>query len=155
MIGPLFLVIALGMLGIMLRMRPWVWVSIVLLVCMCTVKTFAQDCEEGAFGCGHQENHDLYKEWNARPWYNDGQEKRTGSCCNGQDCRPVRAMQDWEGHWSIWIPEWKKWVLVPDHSVDIYDRFHDGRSHACTTPPTNDKGTGLTIYCFSPALQKG
>ena len=112
-------------------------------------------CEYGAFGCGHAENHDLYKNWNERPIYRNGVPAGRGSCCNGQDCRPVRANQDVNGNWKIWIPEWRDWVKVPPAAVGAPDRFHDGRSHACTsTPYPHRPGKYLVIYCFSPAEQK-
>ena len=41
----------------------------------------AQDCEYGAFGCGHAEQHHQYLDW--KP--NTGK----GYCCYGDDCRPV------------------------------------------------------------------
>ena len=109
-------------------------------------------CDYGAFGCGHAQYHELYKNWNARPVPGSSGK---GNCCNGQDCRPVRADQDATGNWSIWIPEWHDWVKVPPAAVDTPDRFHDGRSHACTSTPYRDRpGKYLVIYCFSPAQQK-
>lgn len=55
-------------------------------------KPRAQDCEMGAFGCGHQEQHQHYEGWK------DG----TGNgCCSGQDCRPVRARLTFDGGWQI------------------------------------------------------
>ncbi len=105
------------------------------------------DCVVGAYGCGHEENHDQYKDW-----------KQEGgmSCCSGEDCRPVRAKQDADGNWLIWIPELRRWDPVPADAMQEPDRFHDGRSHACTSKPTNPMAGGrVWIYCFSPAQTKG
>ncbi len=107
----------------------------------------ADDCVVGAYGCGHEENHDQYKDW-----------KQEGgmSCCSGEDCRPVRAKQDADGNWLIWIPELRRWDPVPADAMQEPDRFHDGRSHACTSKPTNPMAGGrVWIYCFSPAQTKG
>jgi hypothetical protein len=110
----------------------------------------AQDCETGTFGCGHHPNHDDYKEWTSP----------TGmSCCNGQDCRPVRAQLEMSGQWSIWIPEYRQWVPVPATAKMEPDKLHDGRSHACTADPLVWKEYGrpaaeLPIYCFTNAEPK-
>lgn len=55
----------------------------------------AHDCEIGAFGCGHTEQHHEYEGWKTR---------NGASCCSNEDCRPVRARLDDDG-WSVWIPE--------------------------------------------------
>jgi hypothetical protein len=134
--------------------------AICLLVVSCGITGLAwagsgEGCEYGAFGCGHAENHELYKNWNERPIFRNGVPAGRGSCCSGQDCRPVRANQDVNGNWKIWIPEWRDWVKVPPAAVGVHDRFHDGRSHACTSTPYPDRpGKYLVIYCFSPAEQK-
>ena len=60
----------------------------------------AQDCEYGAFGCGHAEQHHQYLEWKPRTG--------KGSCCNGDDCRPVKARSEDDGSWSVWIPEFRQ-----------------------------------------------
>ncbi len=102
----------------------------------------AADCEEGAFGCGHEENHEQYKEWRT----NTG-----ASCCNNEDCRPVRARPEGDGQWSIWVPEIKTWVRVPDSAMQKPDKFHDGRAHACTSKPGNFMMPIPYVYCFSPS----
>jgi hypothetical protein len=117
---------------------------------------YAQDCEYGQFGCGHHENHEEYLKWKT---------PQGGSCCNGKDCRPVRAKQDHTGAWLIYIPELKDtshdpWVLVPPAALQSPDRFKDGRSHACTADPANwsryfQYNPTLPVYCFSPAQVKG
>lgn len=115
--------------------------------------SYAQDdCVAGSFGCGHAQMHPQYKDW---------QQKNGGSCCNNQDCRPIRAKQDWNGNWEIYIPEAKTWIPVPQNALQQPDLFHDGRSHACTANPASyvgDSGYGgiysLPIYCFSPAQLK-
>jgi|GEM_PF-3165290 len=114
----------------------------------------AEDCQEGAYGCGHQENHEKYKNWNARPMSRDGKPTKDGNCCNGEDCRPVRARQGLDGGWEFWLPEWGKWVAVPQDAVDQPDRFHDGRSHACTSTLSPLLPGNIRVYCFSPAQQK-
>lgn len=103
-----------------------------------------QDCEYGAFGCGHHERHEDYKNWKN----NEG-----GSCCNGQDCRPVRARFE-DGIWQFWVPELKIWVDVPRSAKQHPDKFKDGRSHACTSNPGNLYLPSLVVYCFSPAEPK-
>lgn len=115
----------------------------------------AQDCSLGAYGCGHAENHEKYQGWNERPMLRDGHPTKDGSCCNGQDCRPVRADPQPDGSWRIWIPEWRVWVPVPRDAVGVADRFHDGRSHACTSTVDPDVPGYLAIYCFSPTGSKG
>ena len=59
-----------------------------------------QDCEYGAFGCGHAEQHHQYLEWKPSTG--------KGSCCNGDDCRPVKARSEDDGSWSVWIPEFRQ-----------------------------------------------
>lgn len=107
----------------------------------------AQDCETGAFGCGHHQNHDQYKDWR-RP----GGE---GSCCSGEDCRPVRARPDGFGGWDIYIPEFRRWKAVPPAVIMKPDYFKDGRSHACTGNPKTWGFEDLPIYCFTPSEVKG
>jgi hypothetical protein len=120
---------------------------------VCDMARAEDGCEVGAFGCGHAEMHPQYQGW---------QNKNGGNCCSGEDCRPVRAMKDEDGYWRIFIPEFKGkslgdwirdgWVIVPQSQVDAQDRFHDGRSHACTSPIA---GLAMPlIYCFSPAQPK-
>ena len=83
------------------------------------------DGEYGAFGCGHDEQHHEYLEWKPTTG--------KGSCCNGEDCRPVKARFEDDGSWSVWIPEFRRWVPVPAFAVGEPDRFGDGRSHVCST----------------------
>lgn len=112
----------------------------------------AGECEVGAFGCGHMPNHGEYQLW---------KNKREGSCCNGHDCRPIRADRDMDGKWSIYIPELRKWVAVPDYALMPPDKLHDGRSHGCTSDPLKenpywcrDQTERPCIYCFTPAEGK-
>jgi hypothetical protein len=104
-----------------------------------------QDCEYGAFGCGHGEQHQQYQEW--KPLTGKG------NCCNGEDCRPVRARTEDDGSWSIWIPEFRRWVPVPAYVVGEPDRFGDGRSHVCSTKPMPTLPV-FHIFCFSPTGSK-
>lgn len=130
--------------------------AIFMLVCMFVAASRAQDCEVGSFGCGHEQMHEQYKDWNGRKLGPNGL-GGLGSCCSGTDCRPVRARQDMAGNWQIWIPELHRWADVPESAMNEPDRFHDGRSHACTADPLNWSRYGtspLPIYCFSPAEQK-
>ena len=111
----------------------------------------AQDCETGTFGCGHHANHEQYKDWTNQAGM---------SCCNGQDCRPIRARPEGEGKWSIWIPEYRSWVPVPASAKLGADLLKDGRSHACTANPRVWREYGrpaveLPVYCFTPAQVKG
>ncbi len=105
----------------------------------------AQDCEFGAFGCGHVQQHHQYQEWKPRTGH--------GNCCNGEDCRPVRARAEDDGSWSVWIPEFRRWVPVPAYAVDQPDRFGDGRSHVCSTKPMPTLPV-FHIFCFSPTGSK-
>jgi hypothetical protein len=104
-----------------------------------------QDCELGAFGCGHAEQHHLYLDWKPRVG--------KGNCCNGDDCRPVRARTEDDGSWSVWIPEYRRWIPVPDFAVGEPDRFGDGRSHVCSSEPIPTLPV-FHIFCFSPTGSK-
>jgi hypothetical protein len=103
------------------------------------------DCEYGAFGCGHAEQHHQYLEWKPTTG--------KGSCCNGDDCRPVKARVEDDGSWSVWIPEFRRWVPVPAFAVGDPDRFGDGRSHVCSTKPLPTLPV-FHIFCFSPTGSK-
>ena len=76
-----------------------------------------------------------------------------GSCCNGDDCRPVRARVEDDGSWAVWIPEFRRWVPVPAFAVGEPDRFGDGRSHVCSTKPMPTLPV-FHIFCFSPTGSK-
>jgi len=104
-----------------------------------------QDCEFGAFGCGHAQQHHQYQEWKPTTG--------KGSCCNGEDCRPVKARLEDDGSWSVWIPEFRRWVAVPAFAVGEPDRFGDGRSHVCSTKPMPALPV-FHIFCFSPTGSK-
>ena len=104
-----------------------------------------QDCEYGAFGCGHDAQHHQYLEWKPSTG--------KGSCCNGDDCRPVKARSEDDGSWSVWIPEFRQWVPVPAFAVGEPDRFGDGRSHVCSTKPMLTVPV-FHIFCFSPTGSK-
>ena len=107
--------------------------------------SLAQDCDYGAFGCGHAEQHHQYQEWKPSTG--------KGSCCNGEDCRPVKARSEDDGSWSVWIPEFRRWVPVPAFAVGEPDRFGDGRSHVCSTKPMLTVPV-FHIFCFSPTGSK-
>ena len=129
---------------------PFVRVALVVLIAAVMMpaspnRARAQDCEYGAFGCGHAEQHHQYLEWEPRTG--------KGSCCNGDDCRPVRARPEEDGSWSVWIPEFRRWVPVPAFAVGEPDRFGDGRSHVCSTKPLPAIPV-FHIFCFSPTGSK-
>lgn len=105
----------------------------------------AADCDLGAFGCGHAEQHDQYKGWERK--------HGKGSCCNGDDCRPVRARLEEDGTWSVWIPEFRRWIGMPAFAVGEPDRFGDGRNHVCTSKPS-PYFPSFHIFCFSPTGSK-
>ena len=69
------------------------------------------------------------------------------------DCRPVRARVEDDGNWSVWIPEFRRWVPVPAFAVGEPDRFGDGRSHVCSTKPLPTLPV-FHIFCFSPTGSK-
>lgn len=69
-----------------------------------------------------------------------------GSCCNNEDCRPVRAYMDDDGSWRVWLDG--VWRYVPLSAVLPTDLAGDGRNHACVL-----KFNGV-ILCFSPTQQK-
>lgn len=132
------------------RLRAVAWLGVVALIAAWTMPTSSsraqtQDCEYGAFGCGHAEQHHQYQEWKPRTG--------KGNCCNGEDCRPVRAREEEDGSWSVWIPEFRRWVPVPAYAVGEPDRFGDGRSHVCTTKPMPMLPV-FHIFCFSPTGAK-
>jgi len=104
----------------------------------------SQDCELGSFGCLHHEHHGRYKDWQRKGG--------KGSCCSDEDCRPVRARLEDDG-WVVWIPEFGRWIPVPDFAVGEPDRFGDGRSHVCSSKPIPGMPS-LHIYCFSPTGSK-
>lgn len=105
----------------------------------------AQDCQPGAFGCGHHQGHDIYKGWKSG---------KGVSCCSGQDCRPIRAKQDVNGGWHIYIPEFRQWWPVPASAMLPPDKFGDGRSHACTSDPLGPV-VPLAVFCFTPGQVRG
>jgi hypothetical protein len=126
---------------------PFVLALMVLTAAMPASRSQAQsqDCEYGAFGCGHTEQHHQYQDWKPRTG--------NGNCCNGEDCRPVRARQEDDGAWSVWIPEFRRWVPVPAYAVGDPDRFGDGHSHVCSTKPMPTLPV-FHIFCFSPTGSK-
>lgn len=105
----------------------------------------SQDCELGAFGCGHGEQHHEYKGWQRKGG--------KGSCCSNEDCRPVRARLEDDGGYSVWIPEYRDWIPVPEFALGEPDRFGDGRSHVCSSRPVPGMPS-FHIYCFSPTGSK-
>lgn len=82
----------------------------------------------GAGGRGAR-SHDIYHDWKTESGV---------SCCNDQDCAPVRA-QFVDDHWEIW--HGNVWRIVPDRAVRPI-KSPDGRSHACVFMGN--------ILCFVP-----
>lgn len=74
-------------------------------------------------------SHDIYHDWKTESGV---------SCCNDQDCAPVRA-QFVDDHWEIW--HGNVWRIVPDRAVRPI-KSPDGRSHACVFMGN--------ILCFVP-----
>lgn len=109
----------------------WRWqMPLTVIFCLCGMsQTFAQS---GNHGDGHAEMHDVYKGWNDR---------RGFSCCDKNDCRPVRADADIEGRWRAWVNG--RWAPVPADTV-LPIQSPDGRSHICWSPGA------LEPRCFVP-----
>jgi len=61
------------------------------------------------------------------------------SCCNDQDCRPVRARANIDGVWQVWHEG--RWLDVQPRSI-LSIPSPDGRSHACII--------GSTVLCMVP-----
>ena len=79
-------------------------------------------------------SHDIYSGWKT--------DKGVG-CCNGSDCRPVRALQDYDGSW-VAVVDGRLVPVPPSQLLKI--RSPDGRSHWCGKK-IND--TWIT-FCFVP-----
>lgn len=116
----------------------------------------AQDCVFGAYGCGHQENHEKYMGWHREP---TAEQKANGMkgmhCCKEGDCRPTRATKgnperggEDEDSWYAWTGNY--WRRVPEHALLKPDILGDGRAHVCAPPDPSE-----LIYCFSPSQPKG
>lgn len=76
--------------------------------------------------------HDHYGEWKMP-------DNPSVSCCNMQDCRPVAASMDMDGHWTARVDG--RPVPIPAHKI-MKGPSPDGRSHWC--------GQNGTTYCFMP-----
>lgn len=63
----------------------------------------------------------------------------TTSCCNDQDCKPVRARANIDGVWQVWHEG--RWLDVQPRSI-LSIPSPDGRSHACII--------GSTVLCMVP-----
>jgi hypothetical protein len=75
--------------------------------------------------------HEQYHEWKI-----PGTET---SCCNDQDCKPVRARANIDGLWQVWHEG--RWLDVQPQSI-LPIPSPDGRSHACII--------GSTVLCMVP-----
>ncbi len=116
----------------------------------------SEDCVYGAYGCGHQENHEKYMGWHRDP---TAEQRANGvkgmHCCKEGDCRPTRAQKgnperpgEEEDTWFAW--DGQRWRRVPDHALLKTDILGDGRAHLCAPPDPNGP-----VYCFSPSEPKG
>ena len=76
--------------------------------------------------------HDQYHDWKIPG--------TTTSCCNDQDCKPVRARANIDGVWQVWHEG--RWLDVQPRSI-LSIPSPDGRSHACII--------GSVVLCFVPA----
>ena len=86
---------------------------------------------------GRAAAHDPYTDWK--------QPGSGASCCNGQDCRPVRAYVGEDGLWRAW--DGVRWLKVPADKLLPVDFAKDGRSHLCSTADGH-------VYCFSPGVPR-
>jgi len=90
------------------------------------------EAQTGLHGDGHAQHHD---------WYQDLRQPGSGaSCCNFQDCRPVRAYIDEDGQWHALV-EGRR-IGIPRYLI-LRRSAPDGGSHLCMSQ------TG-TVYCFVP-----
>jgi hypothetical protein len=63
------------------------------------------------------------------------------SCCNLQDCAPVRHVrQRPDGRWSAQREIDGQWLDVPPEKIEAGRDSPDGRSHLCSI--------GTTVLCF-------
>jgi hypothetical protein len=65
-------------------------------------------------------------------------ENRLQSCCNKQDCAPVRNVRRINGQWVMERESDGEWVIVPDSKIENYAKDNprdspDGRSHLCSS----------------------
>src|SRR5215813_13105363 len=79
-------------------------------------------------------SHDIYSGWKT---------DNGASCCSGSDCRPVRALQDYDGSWVALVDGWL--VQIPPSQL-LKIPSPDGRSHWCGAK-INDK---WVTFCFVP-----
>lgn len=113
---------------------------------------WAQDCQEGAYGCGHQENHQQYKAWHRDSSTDAYGTSHPGmSCCDEGDCRPTRAFLGDDGLWRAW--DGIGWVKILPEALLKPDILGDGRSHLCA-PRRNAASEPFPAYCFSPTGPK-
>jgi hypothetical protein len=135
-----------------LRILLWALLLWAALIFVASRAVRAEDCPEGAYGCGHAENHDQYRTWKQDDHKDaDGITHRGMSCCDPQECRPTRAKQDANGDWWAWLGH--RWAKVPRAAMLKTDILGDGRNHVCAPYNAEDLPTP-PIYCFSPAEVK-
>lgn len=80
--------------------------------------------------------HDPYTDWKIPG--------TTTSCCNQNDCRPVRARVAFDGIWEVWHEG--RWLPVPAGAMLPFPS-PDGRSHACII--------GSAVLCMLPGEIRG
>jgi hypothetical protein len=70
------------------------------------------------------------------------------SCCNGHDCKPVRAYYGEDEFWHIYVEEYNDWFIVPTSQIRK-EPTPDLSCHACY-----GKGMGMgpriNVFCFFP-----
>lgn len=107
-------------------------VALVFLAGMLAGRASAQT---GDHGDGHALNHE---------WYQGLKQPGTGySCCNNQDCRPMRAYLGDDGLWRAFVDG--KWETVPARVV-LNPKFNKDpiHAHGC-------RSVMGVWYCFLPA----
>jgi hypothetical protein len=62
------------------------------------------------------------------------------SCCNHQDCTPVRHVRQINGRWQAQRESDGQWLTIPSEKIEHNRDSPDGRSHLCSI--------GTTVFCF-------
>jgi hypothetical protein len=62
------------------------------------------------------------------------------SCCNYQDCAPVRHVRQVNGRWQAQRESDGLWLTIPPEKIEHNRDSPDGRSHLCSI--------GATVFCF-------
>lgn len=62
------------------------------------------------------------------------------SCCNLQDCEPVKQVRKAGVYWEAQRESDGVWVTIPPQTIEQQRDSPDGRSHICSR--------GVTVFCF-------